>query len=115
MAIKDKNFDERLAVEGRLAIERILEMLQTLESQLIYEQDIEKICDSTVRHLVAVYVPPTAAELKKFRSDLIQVGDLLENVVKRSENCDLIILESLQTLYKLIVSTGEFVFLFCFV
>lgn len=74
----------------------------------MYDQQIEHICDSTVRHLVEVYVPVMAGELKKFRSDLLKVGDLLEKIVKRSDNCEQIILVSLQTLYKLIVSTGEF-------
>lgn len=107
MAIKDKNLD---GIDGDLSIEQILEMLQTLEPQLMYDHDIERCCETTVRHLVHVHVPATAGDLKKFRSDLIEVGDRLENIVKRSENCEQIILVSLQILYKLIVSTGELCF-----
>lgn len=94
--------------DGHHTIERLLDMLQMVEPQIAYDRGIELICDTTVRHLVEVYVPPTAQELKKFRSDLVQVGEMLERIVKCSDNYEQIILVSLQTLYKLIVSTGEF-------
>lgn len=107
MAIKDKNFDEQAMGVAPLTIGQLLEMLQTMEPQLGYDTEIELICDSTVKHLVGVFVPPHAGELKKFRSDLLKIGDLLESIVKRSDNYEQIILTSLQTLYKLIVSTGK--------
>lgn len=107
MAIKDKNFDEQAMTVAPMTIGQILEMLQTMEPQLGYDNEIELICDSTVKHLVEAYVPPHAGELKKFRIDLLKIGDLLESIVKRSDNYEQIILTSLQTLYKLIVSTGE--------
>lgn len=91
-------------------IEDILQMLQTMELQIMFEHQIEYICDTTVRHLVGVNVPLMADELKTFRRDLLKVGDLLEKMVRRSDNCEQIILVSLQTLYKLIVSTGEFAY-----
>lgn len=109
MAIKNKNFDGKRTGEIS-TIAQVLEGLQINEPQLIYEYDIILICDTTIRHLVDVYVPVTAAELKNFRSDLVEVGNLLEIIVKKSSNCEKIIMACLQTLYKLIVSMGE---LFC--
>lgn len=107
MAVKDRYFNVKPESDGSVTIEKLLEILQTIELRVTYDQDFEMICESTVKYLVEVYVPPTANELKSFRRDLTEVGEVLERIVRRSENYEHLILISLQTLYKLLASTCE--------
>lgn len=109
MAVKEKFIiEEKLLVpDGFIHIKTLLADLEEIESRIVTSQDVRRMCLSFIERLSFVYVPIEASLLKEYKNDWLDFGNILERIIRSSDQFEQILMTCLQTLYGIILKNDR--------
>lgn len=95
------------APDGLLHMKTVLDDLEVFSARIRIETDLQHICHLLIERLAVVYVPNSVEHMKQYYEYQINFGNSLEQLMRRSDQFQKILLFCLQTSYNIINSNNK--------